>query len=419
MKNPFIIQDSLENKISFYHLLFFLVSLPFDRIYAELILISFVLHTLFHLNKQRAKNIISPHNLLLYSVFFIGVVGLLWSADKTQGMKDLQRQLALLLFPIALSATGLNLDRYKKNLLLGFGACSTIVILYLYIDAVRIILYYNLPLKTLFSPSFINHNFSDPIDIHATYMAMYIALSMAAFLYYASIEKKYSTRLLYAICIGIMLAGLVQLASRSVFIAMAVFAVIFPVFLVDREKKIRWIIGVVGLAVIALLSVTRIDAFQKRYVATLKEDLNLGSVNRVQPESRAYRWDQALQLSYASPVIGYGSGSEKRILKERYFEKKLYRSYLQQLNAHNQYISFLLKTGIIGLLVFLAVLYMGVAAAWRRRDAIFCCFMLLITIVSISENILDVNKGIFFYAFFFSFFLQAGKPFGKLFRLVS
>jgi hypothetical protein len=31
--------------------------------------------------------------------------------------------------------------------------------------------------------------------------------------------------------------------------------------------------------------------------------------------------------------------------------------------------------------------------------------MLLVAIVSFSENLLDVDKGIFFYAFFFSFFV--------------
>jgi O-antigen ligase len=434
----------MENKISFYHLAFFLLLLPFDRIYSELVLISFVLHTLFHITKERARYIPSRHNLILFSVFFIGVIGMLWSHDREQGVKDLQRQLGLLLLPIALSATGLDLKKYKKNLLLLFGFSCSVVILYLYIDAFRIILYNKLPLKTIFSPVFINHNFSDPIGIHATYLAMYIALSLAAYFYYISMEKRYWLKWAYAIFIAIMLAGLVQSASRSVLIAMAVFALIFPFFLMNREKKLRWILGVIGLSVIAFVGITRIDAFQKRYVTTLKEDLLIESINNKQPESRAYRWEQALQLSYASPLVGYGTGSEKRLLKERYFEKKLYRSYLLQLNAHNQYISFLLKTGIIGLLVFLSVLIMGFITAWRTRDAIFSCFMLLITIVSVSENILDVNKGIFFYAFFFSLFnqgfagfkglkkrsrenaaidlktyLQASKPFDQSKRLVK
>ena len=36
-------------------------------------------------------------------------------------------------------------------------------------------------------------------------------------------------------------------------------------------------------------------------------------------------------------------------------------------------------------------------------------FMVLVTVVSFSEDLLDVNKGIFFYAFFFSFFILSKK----------
>jgi len=35
--------------------------------------------------------------------------------------------------------------------------------------------------------------------------------------------------------------------------------------------------------------------------------------------------------------------------------------------------------------------------------------MLVIAFVSMAENYLDVDKGVFFYAFFFSFFVYTGK----------
>jgi O-antigen ligase len=99
----------------------------------------------------------------------------------------------------------------------------------------------------------------------------------------------------------------------------------------------------------------------------------------------------------------------KGIIKEKYFEKKLFTSYLHEFNAHNEYLSFLIKTGIIGFALFIYVLYFGFAAALQRQDILFLSFMVLISIVAISENFLDVNKGIFFYSFFFSFFLLSSK----------
>ena len=51
MKELLLINDNTANKISYYHLLFLLASLPFDRFYSHIILISFAAHTLIHLKK--------------------------------------------------------------------------------------------------------------------------------------------------------------------------------------------------------------------------------------------------------------------------------------------------------------------------------------------------------------------------------
>ena len=87
---------------------------------------------------------------------------------------------------------------------------------------------------------------------------------------------------------------------------------------------------------------------------------------------------------------------------------KLYNSFLHNLNAHNEYLSFLIKSGVIGLLVYLAVLALGFRISLQQKDLLFFSFMVIITTVSFSENILDVDKGIIYYAFFYSFFIFSG-----------
>jgi len=67
--------------------------------------------------------------------------------------------------------------------------------------------------------------------------------------------------------------------------------------------------------------------------------------------------------------------------------------------------SFLLKSGIWGLAVYLATLVYCFKKAIRKRDIVFFSFMMFIAIVSLSENVLDVDKGVMFYSFFLSFFV--------------
>jgi len=125
-------------------------------------------------------------------------------------------------------------------------------------------------------------------------------------------------------------------------------------------------------------------------------------------DPRMARWDAAYELIKKSPVIGRGSGTEISLLHEVYFKKKYYNSFINKLNAHNQYLSFLLKSGIIGLLVYLVTLVLGFKSALANRDLLFFSFMVVITFVSFSENYLDVEKGIIFYSFFFSFLSFSG-----------
>jgi O-antigen ligase len=147
-----------------------------------------------------------------------------------------------------------------------------------------------------------------------------------------------------------------------------------------------------------------VDVFRERFMISLEDDLV--ETNRIsRSNSRAERWDVAAEIIRQSPAIGNGTGSETVLLKDAYFRKKMYGSYISSLNAHNQFLSLLISAGVIGLLLYLATLYWGFRRAIFNRDILGLCFMILVTMVSFSEDILYVNKGIFFYSFFFSFFL--------------
>lgn len=407
MKHLFTIHGSLENKVSYAHLALFLALLPFDRFYSQLVLISFVLHTLIHINRQKIRLVPTRQNLLLTALFLLAVTGLAWSQEKKEGLKDIEHQLAILLFPLLLSVTSFPLRLYRKKLLLLFGLACTATVIYLYIDAFRIIAYYKLPVKTLLSGVFIHHNFSEPIGIHATYLSLYISLSIISFLHFFMEEKNRRAGFAYITVLLILSGGLVQLGSKSVIIASITFIIAgFPLFMPAGRQRIKFIITVSIIFLVSLLAITKIDSFKKRYVMELKGDLSASSADNIILEPRVIRWQSALALIKKAPVTGYGTGSGNKLLKEKYFEDKLYDSYLHKLNTHNQYLGFLLTTGIPGLLLFLAVLAAGFRMAWQSRDPAFTGFMILVSVVSFSENILDVNKGIFFFAFFLSFFAK-------------
>lgn len=405
MKKLFFINDKLENRISYYLLACFLIALPFDRFYSEWLLIIFCIHTLIHLKKNKLAALRNKKIWIITSIFFLNAAAITFSNYQSEGYKDSVYQLGILLFPVFLSLTNCNIGKYKLLLLEIFGLTCTITILYLYFDAFRVIHYFHLPWLSILNRSFINQKFSAPIGLHATYLSMYATLSISIFLFMFFRNLRFKN-LKYIIYTVILLAGLIQLSSRAVFIATGLIIVIaVPSLLLHGKKKLQFFTVSLVASLLIIAAITQIDSLKKRYINDLENDLSGYTDPGDQSESRMLRWGLEWELIEKSPFIGYGSGSEINILKEKYFEKKFYRSYLSELNAHNQYLSFLINTGIIGLLLYLYVLYYGFASAIKRKDFLLLSFMIIVAVVSISENILDVNKGVFFYAFFYSIFL--------------
>jgi len=405
MKELFPARDSLANKISYYHLLLFMASLPFDRFYSHLILISFTLHTLIQLNRQHIQPVFTWRTLLLESVFFITVLSTLYSINKPEGFNEWGKQITILLFPVVLCFNGLDLKKYRESLLLGFSLVLTGTIAYLYLTAFYTINYYNIPFLALFTTAFINHNFSEPIDMHATFLSMQVALALVYLFSIVIKERILFYKIFYAACIFILFAGLMQLCSKSVFFCLfVVINIAVPLFLLKNKARRNFILITASVSVIAIAGMLRSATFRERYITDLHADLT-EEIMGESTESRLTRWQAVGELIEKAPVIGYGAGSELGLLQDTFFQKKYYDSFLHKLNAHSEYLSLLLKSGIVGLLVYLVTLTAGFKAALQRKDLLFFTFMLLVAVVSVSENVLDVDKGIIFYAFFFSFFV--------------
>lgn len=411
MNKLILIKDSLENKISYYLLAALLITLPFDRFYSQLFLAAFIAHSLIFINGQKIKQAFRLPVLMAGAVWIITFIGLAYSPDRKEGLAEVFRQCPLLLFPFFLLLSGFPVYQYRRNLLTIFSFTCVVVIIYLFIDALFTIIHYHLPFSALFSIAFINHNFSRPIELHATYLSLFLSLSLAFFMQCFLEVRDLTKRVVFVLGMLVLIAGLLQLASRSVLIAtLFIFIVAFPLFLPKGTLRFRFIGSALVISLLALTGILTISSFKKRYVTELRNDLTTTAMNNEDLEPRVKRWEFVMELISHKPVIGYGSGTEKRILKDIYFENRYYNSFLNSLNAHNEYLSIWLKTGALALGFFLASLVYALILAWKRKDVLFAAFMLCCCIVSFSENIFDVSKGIFFYAIFYSFFLFSPKP---------
>ena len=102
MNRLWIQSHTLPNRVSYWHLACFLILLPFDLFYSEIVLISFAIHTLIHAKRQRMNYLLSKEMLLVTAVYFVGLLTIAYSPDKAEGLAVTGRQTALLLLPVLL-----------------------------------------------------------------------------------------------------------------------------------------------------------------------------------------------------------------------------------------------------------------------------------------------------------------------------
>jgi O-antigen ligase len=405
MKQLFLINDSLANKISYYHFMLFLASLPFDGFYSHVLLMSLGVHTIIQYKKEYARPVFTLRNLALISVFLVTAASTIYTINQPEAFTEWGRRSTILIMPLFFCFTGLDLKKYRNNLLLAFALLCTATVFYLFVYAMYTIRYYHLPVSWLFTQHFTNQNFSEPIQMHATFFSMQLAIAFLTLLAVLVKETRIKYKVFYLCCIGMLAAGLFQLGAKSVMACVFILVLVaVPHYLLPKASRLKFRLAIAALALLPVLIVLWSDSLRERYVTALRGDLS-HIQNNEGAEPRLVRWEAATALMAKKPVIGYGAGSEIGLLQDVFYNKKIYYAYLNKLNIHSEYLSFVIKSGVIGLLVYLLTLGFGFKQGIKNKDLLMLTFMAIIACVSLSENLLDVDKGIIFYAFFFSFFL--------------
>ena len=395
-------------KLRFGLVLLYLLSLPFDLFYSSVIFYTLCVTTLLDLNLQKLKSI--PKQIWIFQlIYFIGVLGYFNSYHKDAAMFLLERQLMILVFPIILPLAISFRKDMLEPVLRTMTLASLLALLYLFSTMIYSIVYdLKLPLiKTAFSGAFFNHPFSKPIGMHAGYLSLYVSFSVFYCVQEFQHVKGMFRKSMLVLILLFLFSGLVFLASRNAIIAtFFILVFVFPYFGV--KNKILYILISIGSVVLVYFIMKNVPYLKERFSIELITDikpLKDGTfLNFNTAEPRIERWKVALELIRQSPVVGYGTGDEIEMLKSGYLKKNLFISYIENFNSHNQYLSYLLKHGILGFLLFVGAFVYYLRLGFKHRSFMYVAFLMLLLIGFYTENILDSNKGIVFFAFFNTFF---------------
>lgn len=342
--------------------------------------------------------------LLFIGLFVIQVAGLLYTSNMKEGWFQIEKSLSLLLFPLIIfSSPNLTPKQYRRVLFFFVLGCLIAMT-----SSLVWALYRRFVLQSLTQVE-INNFFIDLPRFHGlthVYFGLYLALAffITAYLYW---EQPNRGKWHFPIVTGVMIylfAFMLFSTGTMAFIAFLFVSVVVGVWKIESKrlllKNFLIVIPLIFLGVFLLYKNTALgDRLHQRFsysFDTIENNPYNYSATRMGPLK------SSLSLLREEWLLGFGTGDVNDEMTGWYKENNLH--LLSGFNSHNQYLGILLLVGIPGLFLYLLSLFYPLFLSFRFGLYLYASFLFLIISCSFSENLLESNKGIVFYAFFNSFF---------------
>lgn len=345
--------------------------------------ICWLLYTPFQQKWSNLKKNFLPF-LLVSSLFWISLLGLLYTENIVEGIKNFQKQLPFLVFPLIFFSVEIS-GKTKLVLLKYFSYGIVVSTIFALLKAV----YFKL---NNFGNYFYYDKLGELLDIHTTYFAMYVLLAL---LYFANSlsQKTLKRNLIYGVCIIFLLWFLYLLSVRVSIVALLVGSLLL---IFGKRKRIKTKIILLllgGISLVVLFYFT--PNFQKRFNAKTPEGVAISDL-----DARSVHWQSALEvIGQNNLFFGSGTGDGHLKLYDQYLTNGFETGYIYQYNAHNQFLETTLYFGIIGLLLLLAIIFFTLKKCYVQRNFLGIAIMGVQVVIMITESTLESQSGIVLFAF--------------------
>ena len=385
------------------HLLFLSVIalvLPLNHQYMSPLIGLWILSALVLIIAEKQTFKINRHYILLMLFYILLGIGALWSENSDAAGFDMEVKMSLFIFPLLGSFIFLS----KKELELIFYAFLLGLVLSVISNFSLAFFAY---LETSAIDAFFYINLSK--GIHPSYLSFYVVLGIVLsliglFQSHAGSLSRYGWGVLLIVLFGYN----ILLLSKIGIIAATVFVLFYIIRRMVKEKKYAQ-----GFIVLAAIGMAFYVSYQKSPYVRLRVNEVLigleskdGKINNGTTGIRVKIWKEALHLIAEQPVFGYGTGDVKDELMIRYKAKGISSAYENRFNAHNQFLQTGIALGLLGLLIFLALLLLPLISGVKTNNAYIVGFMVLSLIYMFPESVLENQAGTIFFGLFYTLLNQ-------------
>ncbi|MSP84970.1 MAG: O-antigen ligase domain-containing protein [Flavobacteriaceae bacterium] len=352
--------------------------------------------------------------LLLEIIYF-------WNNDDFYlGIKALEKSTTLLLFPAFIIGN----QKYIKfySLLKAYSVTTTLILLlfliryYFEYNQFFLSFYYGMNMWQM------GYHFANTIGIHAPALNMHLAFASICNFYFAIFilkNKRFLVKTLHLLLFVISFILLLIINTRIALLVsiLGYLLVIISHFLKNKNKlQILKTLSVfiVLISLILVIFIKNNHFMKEKYNRLIFDRFEMiGKLDQIEsPEVEIYSslatrltiWKTTVDLAKNHLLFGVGSSDSKKELFKYYKQTNQIFLSKYQLPVHNQYLDFLLKFGILGIIgAFLYIGFIGFIG-YKLKNVIMITFFLLFFISNLTDDFLIRFDGIVFSGFWISVF---------------
>jgi O-antigen ligase len=396
-----LIKDVLKAKLTF---IFFVslipVSLFFKAGFVSVSVIWFFAICLYN-SDFSIKACFKSNYILLFPMFLYALylIGIFYSEDLDIALNIIVRKIHLLLVPLGFLIVNRKLSNKDIDviLLLFLLACILSTAFCLFHAAYNVIRF-GIP---IYQPGcrdcfyFYSYLLTEPINISPVYFSMFCNLALLIALNTSHVRKE-----VYRAIIWVYLAVFIVICGSIAGIVCACILTMLWLMYAGFKKIIACIL--IGLFIIISISICT-TLFKEQIRASFKFNYTdeSGHISD-HTADKLLIWKSAIKAIAKTPATGYGTSDGQKAIEEIYDKNDLTREKVDSLNAHNEFLSATLDVGISGFIVLTVMLVLPFVQAVKSSDIFAIGFILLSLSFFFVEAVLERQKGIVFFSFFYS-----------------
>lgn len=384
-------------------------SLALDYRFTTISLILFGVISLYTAIRQKTT---VNYNTLIYTLpptlFYLWyAAGFFYSDNQNESLRDLETKFSLLALPLFIGI--LNQINNKKLTVL-FSSFIAGLLCMMLISLVNAVTEF---IKDGDLNVFFYHQLVRLSDLNAAYFSWYLLFSLIILIFY----KLPFPRPVIVSVIIFQILFLVLLSSRASQLVFSLIIIPFAFYFYRNEFK-NILFRLSALIYILTLSIgfvyptfinERFDNFnsqQAKQAFLTQYDHYSYEFNNV--STRLFFWRTGIEnILDNNLLIGIGNGDVSQVQNQRMHVlgiKDIYNkenpSDFVNMNLHNMYLQALLSSGLIGLILLLAILILPLILAIRTKNFLLLMFQITSILFMIHESAFQTQAGVVFYCFF-------------------